>query len=436
MLYFTNRKISYPLAFAISGVLISAIAHNIIFQISSSVANFTSLFGVLIFFCAFAYYRVTLFPPLDNSTRVIFYLLTIYILSVLLRWGDVPITKVTVIRIVTDKYGVMGFLTPLIVFLGSKRINIQTIFRLSYISSLIGILFILFNFKEIFLTSHMSLLTGAWSDIRDDVNMGQIPGYFTLPSAFLLMSYKFAPPKYIKIGFIGLILSLATAILYGRRSYIAFHLIYLIFIGYMYFFTNKKSKWKKVFIILSVLILVSITAASFADLSAFNVLADRFNQNTRSGVEDYFFTDFKGKTLDWIFGRGINGTYYCPVLDGQSYRNVIETGYLQFILKGGLILLFLYVYILLKGAFLGFFRSKNTICKAMSLFLFANVIFLFSGNTLEFSFRQILTWCCVMLCYSTSFRNLSEQMLIINFKYKEIMQQLPALAIQKFNLEK
>ena len=282
----------------------------------------------------------------------------------------------------------------------------------------------------------MSLLTGAWSDIRDDVNMGQIPGYFTLPSAFLLMSYKFAPPKYIKIGFIGLILSLATAILYGRRSYIAFHLIYLIFIGYMYFFTNKKSKGKKVFIILSVLILVSITAASFADLSAFNVLADRFNQNTRSGVEDYFFTDFKGKTLDWIFGREINGTYYCPVLDGQSYRNVIETGYLQFILKGGLILLFLYVYILLKGAFLGFFRSKNTICKAMSLFLFANVIFLFSGNTLEFSFRQILTWCCVMLCYSTSFRNLSEQMLIINFKYKEIMQQLPALAIQKFNLEK
>ncbi len=250
------------------------------------------------------------------------------------------------------------------------------------------------------------------------------------------MSYKFAPPKYIKVGFIGLILSLATAILYGRRSYIAFHLTYLIFIGYMYFFTNKKSKGKKVFIILSVLILVSIIAASFSDSSAFNVLADRFNQNTRSGVEDYFFTDFKGKPLDWIFGRGINGTYYCPVLEGQSYRNVIETGYLQFILKGGLILLFLYVYILLKGAFLGFFRSKNTICKAMSLVLFANVIFLFSGNTLEFSFRQILIWCCVMLCYNASFRNLSEQMLIINFKYKEIMQQLPALAIQKFKLEK
>ncbi len=148
MLYFTDQKISYPLAFAISGVLISTIAHNIIFQISSSIANFTSLFGVLIFFCAFAYYRITLFPPLDNSTRVIFYLLIIYILSVLLRWGDAPITKVTIIRIVTDKYGVMGFLTPLIVFLGSKRINIQTIFRLSYISSLIGILFYSIQFQR------------------------------------------------------------------------------------------------------------------------------------------------------------------------------------------------------------------------------------------------------------------------------------------------
>ena len=204
----------------------------------------------------------------------------------------------------------------------------------------------------------------------------------------------------------------------------------------MYFFTNKKSKGKKVFIILSVLILVSIIAASFSDSSAFNVLADRFNQNTRSGVEDYFFTDFKGKPLDWIFGRGINGTYYCPVLEGQSYRNVIETGYLQFILKGGLILLFFIRLHLVKRSFPWFFRSKNTICKAMSLFLFANVIFLFSGNTLEFSFRQILIWCCVMLCYNASFRNLSEQMLIINFKYKEIMQQLPALAIQKFKLEK
>ena len=75
----------------------------------------------------------------------------------------------------------------------------------------------------------------------------------------------------------------------------------------------------------------------------FVVLFDRIDADTRSGVEDDFFRDFTG-VEEWLFGRGMDGTYRSPSvaeLDTMNRRG-IETGYLNIILHGGLFLLFSY----------------------------------------------------------------------------------------------
>jgi hypothetical protein len=72
------------------------------------------------------------------------------------------------------------------------------------------------------------------------------------------------------------------------------------------------------------------------------------------------------KTEDWVIGRGMLGQYYCPGVDEATfqnsytdYRNMIETDYLNIILKGGLISLGLVLLITIPAAIKGIFYSKT-----------------------------------------------------------------------------
>jgi hypothetical protein len=131
------------------------------------------------------------------------------------------------------------------------------------------------------------------------------------------------------------------------------------------------------------------------------------SENTRTGVENLFFKSFDGKTLDWIIGRGIGGTYYCPIND-SNYRTTIETGYLYIILKGGLVSLALFLYLLLYSAYLGFFRSRNMLTKAMASYLVIHVILLVPFGLPAFSIEYIFVWICVMYCQSETWRMKSD----------------------------
>lgn len=64
-------------------------------------------------------------------------------------------------------------------------------------------------------------------------------------------------------------------------------------------------------------------------------------------------------TKDWIIGKGVVGEYYCPTgATEDGYRQVIETDYLQIILKGGIISLGLLFLIAIPAIFKGLFYSK------------------------------------------------------------------------------
>ncbi len=169
------------------------------------------------------------------------------------------------------------------------------------------------------------------------------------------------------------------------------------------------SKNKVMQIVLAVLI-VAILGTSILTFinSNFSLLVSRAGEDTRSGVEEFFFQSFQGKELDWLVGRGINGTYYCPIFRNPN-RDVIETGYLHMILKGGLVYLLTFILFLLFSMYLGFFKSKNTMTRAMAFYIFMRFIALIPFGLPSFSFEYVVLWIFIAFCQSNKFRSFNDQ---------------------------
>ncbi len=113
---------------------------------------------------------------------------------------------------------------------------------------------------------------------------------------------------------------------------------------------------------------------------------------------------------DWIIGKAIDGTYFCPDIDedGPGYRYVIETGYLQMILTGGIIKLLLTLLITLPVIYRGIFRSKNTLSKAAGIWVLLWALYLYPATTEAFTMYYLLLWIAVGICYSKEIRNTPE----------------------------
>ena len=117
------------------------------------------------------------------------------------------------------------------------------------------------------------------------------------------------------------------------------------------------------------------------------------------------------KTKDWIIGRGSDGEYFCPDIEENQltdYRNTIETGYLQTILKGGLISLILFLLIAIPAIIKGIFFSKNTLSKAAGIWILMNIINSYPTVVNGFDLPYLLVWISIGICYSQQIRNMPE----------------------------
>jgi O-antigen ligase len=90
-----------------------------------------------------------------------------------------------------------------------------------------------------------------------------------------------------------------------------------------------------------------------------------------------------------------------------GYRLEIENGYLQIILKTGIIGLLLMVIIAIRALYLGVFRSKNTFTVICALIVLERYMAMNFGGLPEYSMNYILYWICVGGCLSERIRNLS-----------------------------
>ena len=304
----------------------------------------------------------------------------------------------------------LSFTIPLIVFLGFKNISLRSIFKFSYILGIIGIILLILFYRDIF-TIDKNFDSDEYQEF---IGIASIPVNFLSISSFMVLFYAFIPTKNRTIAFLSLLLSLLTVLISARRSAVFMYLLIFLLVFYLHVFHSKKGSIFLKFSFVAVIIALSISIFITYANSTFSFFLSRMDEDTRSGVVEYFFESFKGNTLDWIIGRGINGTYHCPIFDNPN-RGVIETGYLNIILKGGLIHLALYLFFLTHSAYLGLFKTKNMLTKAMALYLIAHIAFLIPWGLPAFNFEYIILWISIMYCQSIKFRTYT------NFEIKRFL---------------
>ena len=216
--------------------------------------------------------------------------------------------------------------------------------------------------------------------------------------------------KGIKIlAILTVLLSLVISTIMARRNIM---LTFGNFIGFSLLLTFLNSSYSvksKLYILTIVIFTTTLAYHLFFNYQEklFGKISDHLTENTRGVVYEAFVKDMSKK--DWVIGKGFLGKYYCPGAEmDKDYRFIIESGYLQTILKGGIISLVLFLLIALPAAFLGIVKSKNILSKASGTIVILWLIDMFPWGMPAINIRYILVWVCIGICYSKVIRNLSE----------------------------
>lgn len=231
-----------------------------------------------------------------------------------------------------------------------------------------------------------------------------IGAYLPFLSAFVLGLGGCLNGRQRKINFAIWAVYFILMMLNARRN-VSFSLLLYAFIAYMFvsYSSLKKNMAKFILIVFFSILTLLILMLNMDSLTSglFSNMVGRLNENTRSGVTELFFADFStSPSSDWIFGRGMDGGYYQVETNEETgeisdNRKVIETGYLNMILKGGLIYDIIVILIMILALKRGY-KARNKILSYVATILITYLIDLYTTNPVcTFSVRSILFWFCV-----------------------------------------
>lgn len=310
--------------------------------------------------------------------------------------------EVNLERLVNYGSGYLAYLAPLIVFF---PINLNFYKKLFDILFVAGIIFLCIDVLFI-----KSLLDRSF----ETQNVIESFAILSIPSGFLLLTFKYHTRKKNLISTGVMVVSLLFSIYKARRGLSAITLAILISAYFVFLIEGRK----KILILYFSVLFVLLGALKFSDTyklgqnKLFSFLLERGDADTRTGVEIYFDEDMS--PTDWVIGKGWNGQYFCPNVDRDqvtNYRNYIETGYLNIILKGGIISLVLYILVLVPSAILCLFFSKNILSKAAGIWIILSILETYPASIVEFDFNYLLVWISAGIGYSGKIRDLSDEYL-------------------------
>lgn len=233
------------------------------------------------------------------------------------------------------------------------------------------------------------------------------------PVVIMVYFKKYLSKKHWNWFLIAYVGSILISAFLARRGGLVMSLLYLVLAWGMYTLNDRKtSKFKMVLMAALVIGLGFLLFSNMTD-SFFATLAERGDEDSRSGVEENFYADMNSLS-DWIFGRGWFGSYYDPIF--SSFRSSIETGYLALILRGGFIYLIPYVVCLLLSFYNGYFKSSNLFCKSFALICLMQLVSLYPFGWPAFNFFHFILWIGVWICNNKAVRKMTDQQVdLLNF---------------------
>ena len=232
---------------------------------------------------------------------------------------------------------------------------------------------------------------------------------------FILLNARYLSNRRVTLTFVLVFISLLSLTYVARRNGIV-TISGFILAGY---FVNMWHK-SKTFIYRYFPIIVSCTVVLMLSLNSVTTtlsskLQMRITEDTRSTLFRSFFYEMRN---NMTFGKGMSGTYYFPIEEdvledvtesATVYRHIIENGYLQLLLTGGIVQIVLIILVLLPAAILGIFKSSNQFTMACGVAIFLWILDMFIYGLPRLSLHYILIWICVGICYKTSIRIMTNE---------------------------
>lgn len=311
------------------------------------------------------------------------------------------LNKDYLINLVVDSSGgIFLYLAPLILLFPRNLAFIATIFNAIIILSIFFLLFLFIFSGDL---------------IGEDSENGQrIIEYFakilSIPAGFILLTNTYQSSKRNLFSIVIILLTFSLAVIRARRGLMFMSLNIIAFSFVFYFFTNKGNLAKRFIplVLLPIVLLYTVQFYQDNKTDTFSNISERLDEDTRSGVVAFFVMDMS--VDDWIIGKGINGEYFCPVSEesNSNYRNVIETDYLQIILKGGIVSLAILLLIAIPAVVKGLFYSNNILSKASGLWILFWLINMYPTSVTNFNINYLIVWICIGICYSPEIRRLPE----------------------------
>ena len=373
--------------------------YNYIF-IDNKLFRMIGLLGILCILIAYIYLPKS--QPFKGKWKILFnFFLAINIITILrgIYYPAIPYH-----RFAMDSRFMWTYLIPFFLLLKPTSLFIRILFKWCWVYVWFALGFCLYNFSDFYLNpvEVMRSMIG-WDAYY--INRPQEPCNFVLPCcAFLFYFLSFSKKQKILLG-LTIILALGAALMAGRRSSAATVLCFVLTaLCSLYYRSNQK-----IGIFLITLSLIGVITY-YIDLNfwegKFEFLLDRIDSDTRSGTETDFYKDMT-TISDWIFGRGMSGTYLSPSVAAidKLHRTGIETGYLNLILHGGVCLLAPYVLLMLRAAYCGLFSSRNLLCKACAVYIGFHILFLYPGGTPNLSMEYLMLYLFIALCNSRTWLN-------------------------------
>jgi len=343
----------------------------------------------------------------SNYLKKIFIIFSIWVIYIILNGLIIEYNYIK--EYLFETYRGTPYLIPLILLVPIyKPVFIRKLWSLCYfLGQLFLILFPLYLILELYKKQGFSEMY-IW--------------VFATGPAFLLLTFKYHTRKEIILSGIVVFVGFLLATFLARRNIMLTYAGFMFATFWIYLFYNKTISLKnKIFAVaLSILLLCSgLYIFLSSQQTFFSKITKRAGLNTRDVVFIAFAAEMNKDRTYLLFGKGINGTYFAPGIDEDfigrklSYRNLdyrlhIENGYFQLVLNGGLIYLSLFLAILAPAGFLGVFRSNNLFVKGCGIVVFLWLIDMIAFGVASFSFRYLLVWICIGICFSNRLRLMDE----------------------------
>jgi hypothetical protein len=306
------------------------------------------------------------------------------------------------------------YLIPLVVFVPKKILFFKNAVRTCLIFGVVYIIF-LFIYRDIIFKIY-----GSNSVVNAKYLFEYCAKWLSMTAGIIFLLHPYFSKKVKFFALLIVLTTLVTALFRARRSLIFMSIFPLLIAGFIYIFN---SRYKTIAFIFGIMIFLGLAGAGYEiymdnQNGFFSNLTTRIDEDTRTGVNECFYNDFTFK--DWIIGRGFEGRYFCPNIDDNyeviGYRSMIETDFLNIILKSGAVYLFLLLSLMIPAVFKGWFQSKNILSKAAASWIFFWVLCLYPSNVFAFSLNYLLVWLSVGICFSERIRLMPEETLIRYFQ--------------------